>query len=208
MRLTPENIRFIDHYLQRTEVVFVDIRQEMTDHIATAVETKMQSESLDFYEAFKAYMLEHKGEILKSNKQSAGYSFSVLKAFGKFLIRPQMLVFAVLHFVLLTLFLRNGGAQMVQILDDMVPLYAVAGIAVLQLVLFFLVLKKRFYYIEKNSFILVVLYYPSLVFSNRGASGATNLFFVELFLYLMLAYVIYVSWTTYRFVQSNPLRNA
>ena len=207
MALTVDHIRFIDHYLIHSEVVFADLRAEMTDHIASAVEAKMQTENLDFYDAFKNYMAVHKKEILKGNKDSAGYSFSVLKQFGKFLITPQMLAFAVLNFVLLTIYFRYNGLGILKMIGPNTPLYTVMAIAVLQLVLFFAVLKKRFYYIEKNSFILAFLYYPALVFIDRQDYNTLNIYLVEGYVYLTLAYVIYVLSTTYRFVQSNPLRS-
>ena len=68
MKLTAENIQFIDNYLKNSEVIYYDIRMEMLDHVATAVEQKMQSENLDFYDAFKSYMVVNKREILKGNK--------------------------------------------------------------------------------------------------------------------------------------------
>ncbi len=70
MKLTREQIQFIDQYLLKSEVFFVDTRMELTDHIASAVEEKMQSENLDFYDAFKDYMIVNKKELLKQNKTS------------------------------------------------------------------------------------------------------------------------------------------
>ena len=51
MKLTTENIQFIDNYLKSSGVIYYDIRMETLDHVATAVEQKMQSENLDFYDA-------------------------------------------------------------------------------------------------------------------------------------------------------------
>ena len=48
MSLSSENIKFIDNYLKNSEVIYYDIRMEMLDHVATAVERKMQTENLDF----------------------------------------------------------------------------------------------------------------------------------------------------------------
>jgi hypothetical protein len=56
MRLTKQQIQFIDTYLINSEVIYVDIRLEMLDHIALAVEEKMEVENQDFYDAFKDYM--------------------------------------------------------------------------------------------------------------------------------------------------------
>ena len=67
MSLSSENIKFIDNYLKNSEVIYYDIRMEMLDHVATAVEQKMEAENLDFYDAFKSYMVLNKKEVLKSN---------------------------------------------------------------------------------------------------------------------------------------------
>jgi len=48
----------------------------MLDHVASAVEAKMDIEETEFYEAFKAYMVMNKKELLKS---STKYSWSIDK---------------------------------------------------------------------------------------------------------------------------------
>ena len=71
MKLNEEQIKFIDKYLQKSDVIFVDVRAELIDHIASAVEEKMHSENLDFYDAFKDanhfafYMKDEKGDVKK-----------------------------------------------------------------------------------------------------------------------------------------------
>ena len=40
MSLSSENIKFIDNYLKNSEVIYYDIRMEMLDHVASAVEQK------------------------------------------------------------------------------------------------------------------------------------------------------------------------
>ena len=52
MKLSKEQIQFIDTYLIKNEVIYVDIRLEMLDHIVLAVEQKMAVENQDFYDAF------------------------------------------------------------------------------------------------------------------------------------------------------------
>ena len=98
MKLDKHEIQFIDNYLQKHDVVFVDIRAEMIDHIATAVEDKMDKEAIDFYDAFKGYMITNRKDILKNNKNNFGISFSEIKKFGLFLIKPQLLFLFVLLF--------------------------------------------------------------------------------------------------------------
>ena len=88
MKLTKENLQFIDTYLKNNQVIYIDIRYEMIDHIATAVEEKMEEESLDFYNAFKNYMVIHKKPILKNNKNRYSYSWESIKQFLLFLVKP------------------------------------------------------------------------------------------------------------------------
>ncbi len=65
MKLTETQIKFIDKYLKNSGVDYLDIRYEMTDHVATAIENKEG----DFYDEFKAYMTENKRELLNSNNK-------------------------------------------------------------------------------------------------------------------------------------------
>lgn len=69
-KLTKENIQFIDNYLKNSDVIFDDIRMEMVDHVATAVETEISNGDLrDFYYIFKEYMVENKKQLLDNNKK-------------------------------------------------------------------------------------------------------------------------------------------
>ena len=43
MKLTKENIKFIDTYLENSNIIHIDIRMEMLDHIASVIETKMEN---------------------------------------------------------------------------------------------------------------------------------------------------------------------
>lgn len=66
-KLTKENIQFIDTYLKNFDVIFFDIRIEMTDHVASEIEAKMsRGDARDFYDIFKSYMVEHKKGLLKN----------------------------------------------------------------------------------------------------------------------------------------------
>ena len=44
MKLSKESIQSIDSYLKHEGFVYVDIRMEMVDHVANAVEEKMEVE--------------------------------------------------------------------------------------------------------------------------------------------------------------------
>lgn len=69
-KLTKENIQFIDNYLKNSDVEYLDVRVEMTDHVASEIEAKMaKGDDRGFYEIFKTYMLENKTTLLKSMKK-------------------------------------------------------------------------------------------------------------------------------------------
>jgi len=101
MKLSKENIQFIDTYLKNSGVFYFDIRMEMLDHIATAVEDKMETEDLDFYDAFKGYMVVNKSEILKGNKEFSMFTKEAIIHFLKFSFHP---IFMLLGFGMYFLF--------------------------------------------------------------------------------------------------------
>lgn len=69
-KLSKKNIQFIENYLKNSDVEYLDVRLEMTDHVASEIEAKMQQgDARGFYEIFKNYMLEHKTSLLKSLKK-------------------------------------------------------------------------------------------------------------------------------------------
>jgi len=96
--LTAQQIVFIDHYLENSGIDYTDIRIEMTDHVAAALEAM---EGDDFDENFRLYMLEHKQELLKNNshfkRMATRRAFRVL---GSTLIKP---LFLILPFVIVYL---------------------------------------------------------------------------------------------------------
>lgn len=65
MKLTANDIKFIDNYLENSGVQYFDIRVEMADHVASALEGMDGS----FYDNFRDYMVEHKSELLASYKK-------------------------------------------------------------------------------------------------------------------------------------------
>lgn len=75
-KLTQEQVKFIDNYLRNSGVRYSDIRYEMTDHIAAALENM----DGDFYIDFRHYMVENKSELLASNR--AFKKLAAKKAWG------------------------------------------------------------------------------------------------------------------------------
>lgn len=65
MSLTQDQLKFIDTYLKNSDIGFIDVRMEMVDHVASAVEKRMEADGQSFYNAFKVYMVAHKSPLIK-----------------------------------------------------------------------------------------------------------------------------------------------
>jgi hypothetical protein len=85
--LTPLELRAIDEYLEEAGVRYDDIRHEMVDHVATALES-MEG---DFKDNFNLYMINNKRELLASNrafkKLARNKALGILK---RNFLRPQL----------------------------------------------------------------------------------------------------------------------
>ena len=192
MKLSKQEIQFIDNYLQKHDVIFVDIRAEMIDHIATAVEDKMDKETIDFYDAFKSYMITNRNAILKNNKESWSFSLSEIKKFALFLAKPQMLVVLSLLFAISKLLEHNKTLNYFIDNSSYYFLWSILLLAIIQGVYFYSILKKRFYYIEKNGQFLTILYWINLFFLQPFEETSSTYFYgTFFFLYLLFGYVLF-----------------
>ena len=82
--ITTQNLKFIDNYLKNSEIFYDDIRMELNDHIASAVEEKMLRENSDFYDAFKDFMIHNKKEILRElDKKGIQWYLSLIQTYTK-----------------------------------------------------------------------------------------------------------------------------
>lgn len=74
--LTKEQIQFTGRYLEKSGVKYMDIRHEMTDHIATALENREG----EFYDNFREYMVQYKHDLMQSNRYFK--KLALRRAFG------------------------------------------------------------------------------------------------------------------------------
>ncbi len=191
MKLTIEQIQFIDTYLIKNEVIYVDIRQEMIDHIALAVENNMEVDNLDFYVAFKDFMLLHKHEILANNKTHPGFiTWNVIQNFLLFLVQPYLLFFGFLLVVFFKYVDVNSYFSRDFSFNNLI-FVTIAAIALFQFLFFYFYLKKRFYSIEKTGTILTIIYFAQIIFlpifGKENVSANTS----SIFSFLILGYVIF-----------------
>ena len=187
MKLNKENIQFIDNYLKNSEVVYYDIRMEMLDHVSSAIEQKMELEHLDFYDAFKEYMVVNKNEILKGNKKEGLNFKEPLKKFGLFVIKPFQIVLALsvfigVYFSTIYFGLKNFYKHYFWII---IICYLVFGFFH-----FLLTRKKKFYYIDKNFSILFLLYQiGNLFYRTMNENLLSAVIFNSIVLFIFIAFV-------------------
>lgn len=195
--LTLEQIKFIDTYLQNSDVIFVDIRAELTDHIASAVEEKMEIENLDFYDAFKEFMVVNKKQLLRKRNSFLPPLFS----FGKTLYKWYNLIIGVLIIVVFYLISEDSNQQNILEKIHLSLFYGIFIFTLLQGIYTFLILKKRFAYIEKTTFWLLIIFYIDQIFNGAYKDFYGNSFSVGITLFLFIAFLIYFAKTILKF---NP----
>lgn len=158
MALSKENILFIDNYLKKSEVVFDDLRLELVDYTASAIAFKMTDENLDFYDAFKSYMVENKKEILKAGmvNQKVNLKLAISK-FLNFLKTKGVIVFSVLLFFLAS---NTFKALLIPHLPafQSTILISIMAFTIIWVIVFYGILRKRFFVLENNTFLLYVIF--------------------------------------------------
>lgn len=198
MKLSKQEILFIDQYLQKADVVFVDVRSELTDHIASAVEEKMEAEDLIFYDAFKAYMVVNKKMLLASSRMNFTNFKTGIISFSKTFMKPQNKIFA-----LMLLFGFRYLNQLISLeMMSQVLFFMIFLFVFVQAIYTFLIIRKRYLYLENSSSVLLVIYYVHL-FSN-GFGWHTKNFIgnqlsIGITLFLIFAYVGYCVTTIRKF---------
>lgn len=138
--LTAKQIQFIDNYLENAGVHYLDVRIEMTDHIATDLE---KSEG-DFGEQFAAYMMINKTNLLEQNatfrRQAQSIAYSLL---GKKLLHPAVLVvIAILTAGILVMPYYMGVKQ---ITDVYITVYGIMAMMLFAFVIYFRIFAKNIY---------------------------------------------------------------
>lgn len=63
MKLTKEQVQYIDEYLNRSGVQFWDVRLELLDHFSTGIEEKMTNDEMSFEEALEAISISFGNEV-------------------------------------------------------------------------------------------------------------------------------------------------
>ena len=191
MKLTKDEIQFIDSYLKKEGIIYADIRYEMVDHIACAVEEKMEAQKASFNFAFKAFMAATRKEIMKRSGKWF-LSLAEAKRFIGFLFKPQMLVVLAVFLGLNYFFKDLKIIEENQKYFKIGIFWTIGIIGFFQFIFFRVILKKRFYYVEKTGQILALIYLLNMVIINPfSKSTATNNYFYILLIYLVIGYICF-----------------
>lgn len=198
MKLEVKDIKFIDEFLKRNDVIFVDIRAEITDHIASAVEEKMETEKICFYDAFRFYMIENKKEIFKMNTKSWFDSLLEIKSFILFICKPKNILLPFIVTSLIWIFQTNSFIKNFQDSFSIYFLVFAFLLSVINILYFWIIKRKRFYFVEKTSKVLLFLYWINLISLNPSISK----YFSNVW-YFMLCFFLFVGYLQYLFFQTR-----
>ncbi|WP_179349445.1 hypothetical protein [Winogradskyella pacifica] len=197
MKLTKEQIQFIDTYLENSDVVFADIRMEMVDHVASDIESRMQASTTnDFYNVFKGYMVQNKAKLLKDNRQFLkSADIKIWRAFLKEFLNPLTLLIFLASFGGFYFLYSNFNIETFRLIISYVPLIGLSGFLLTYVVYHKVKNLKRFSVVERLAMPFLVFYQiPNIIFnfSYQAKNLATVLWIlgiVSIVLTLMLVLV-------------------
>jgi hypothetical protein len=191
-KLTANDLKFIHNYLKKSEVIYDDILLELTDHIASAVEEKMLFENIDFYDAFKNYMVENKRELFKKFSVGVLASMEPIKSFGMFLLQPVSLILGV--FFIVSFYFFNGSIDKATFVYDF-QMYWLLFIVIFGIghhLFFRLIKKKRFFIVEQSWIVLVVVQNMLNFFASPKLSNLSKNFYGDfLILYFTIVFLFF-----------------
>jgi hypothetical protein len=193
--LNQEQIRFIDDYLQGSKVRYVDVRSELTDHIATAVEHKMQDEALDFYEAFKAFMAVNKQQLLQRNNATFAYFKEAIVSFCPTLWHPINLIFGGMLLFLMGYFDSILSLQGIHYASY----FLILCLGLTQRMYFSLVMKKHYLRLEYLNYALMTIYFISAMLNGSFDDFKGNAITLSISITLFFAYSRYAFATIQKF---------
>jgi len=188
-QLTPLQLRFIDEYLEEAGVRYDDIRHEMTDHVATAIEN-MEG---NFGENFSRYMLYNKRNLLASNrafkKLARNKAWGILKSNC---LKPQLWAMTV---TLFTLAILSGNYNDVEDVATNLEITLLIVSSVLYVYFWFYKIISRNNYSVINR-LVTFIYFGSIVFkADRLIDNTMVLLFYYSFSITFFLFLMQSLWT-------------
>lgn len=157
-KATSHQIYCINEALKKIGVSYIDIRYEMTDHIATTLEEKVG----DFEDNLSEYIITHKNELRKANRKFV--FISMVNAYKKLLANMFTINFLALFVII---FINASLGRLFIERESVIRIMFIAFSAVVCISYFpglYSVLKKRdsHSYSHGFSFLGLIMLYPSI----------------------------------------------
>jgi len=207
--LTTQNLKFIDNYLQNSQIVYDDIRLELIDHIASAVEEQMRVENTDFYDAFKNYMILNKKKLLKNFAGGGFKSFEPIKVFCRYLVKLYSVVFGFFFFFSMAFF--QYQLDKVYFIEEFhqywFSFFFIFAIA--HFIFFHFIKKKRFYGIEQSFLVLIFIYYFIIPLSKIiDLNAVTQVFWIDVsLLFISIVFLFFYGNSIQKYYKKKHIWN-
>ncbi|WP_116790397.1 hypothetical protein [Flavobacterium psychrotrophum] len=202
-KITTGQVAQIDAALAKAGINYADIRMELTDHIATALE--QEEGNGDFEHRLKGYILNNKKAIRKMN-------FAAMRVASRRSLRTFVQNIFTLHMLLITLVMLAGGKLASQYLDkdDLVTLmffvFSTCTVISCYRPLYNLVRKRKDYsFTHGLGFIPGLLLYPSL-FMIRWLNKLNNINYIILYYVVVSVIALNIYFTTKKLFDNYKLR--
>jgi hypothetical protein len=155
MKLNAEQIKFIDTYLENSDVNFADIRMEMVDHVASSIENEMKNgDSRAFYDIFKGYMVVNKASLLNDNQKFIrATDKKLLKLVFKTMLSWKGLIFFGFSFIFLYLLSIKLNQPELKQWFSILPVITILVLGALYFGYFRILKLDRFSAIERMGFV-------------------------------------------------------
>lgn len=201
MKLTKENITFIDNYLKNSGVKYIDIRYEMIDHVAAAMEEKEG----DFLENFRVYMARNKKYLMQSNRQFAkAAGRRALRLLLQSMVKPRSLVFITAMFLVLQMSITTFGINAIK--DALGIIYILSLSSILLFFKFRVVRRKsEFSILDKLNSIWFLTTYIVFVFL-RPDKLIDNPILITIYYTVFMSFIFIGAYTFYTLSKKYKLQ--
>lgn len=209
MKLTQEQIQYIENYLDRVGLKQLDVKIEVLDHICNGIEKYMTENQLTFIEAFEKEIRKWKAELKNHSSIWLGTAYSGPKIMikkGAALVKQFYLKNAVFVLAFITLFytldIFSSLQQNVDAVNLVIGLYLLfytTTTVILYIKLLLSKLNTTYRYVFKvhtlGLSLLSVLYNPLLFKSFSTLYFSDELSYPQVFIWGMLIATSFDIWT-------------
>lgn len=196
-KLSLTQLQYIDRYLKYNGIHYDDIRYEMTDHVASSIE----SMNGDFYDNLYSYMIKHKVELKNSNKVFKKLAFNkaislITKSFTK------ISLYIIATFIFATAFFAGSIADKEEIAGNLhMALIIISSVIFIDFWRYKIFSKSNHSVIDK---LLTVIYFGAILI--RVDKFIDNYTLLSLYYSFCIAFFILITQSLYKLKKQYKLR--